>query len=106
MYATAGNLDDFLLTRAHAPQPSHSDTSPDEGNLDQLPRAERIMAFKKRRQSGISGKKEETRAVLLLGLGEIVQLFSDIVEGLAFLVRGVRPPPADDSMPIRSYTWT
>ena len=55
----------------------------------QLPRAERIKAFKKRRQSGAGGRKmAENRGILLLSLEEMVALFGDIVEGLAFLVSG------------------
>lgn len=94
MYATAGNLDTFLLTRSHSTQPARPDLSAgdiaDADSLDQLPREERIKAFKKRRQSSAGGakrKREETRGVLLLGLEEVGKLFGDVVEGLAFLVR-------------------
>ncbi len=92
MYATAGNLDTFLLQRSHSAQPTRPDLSAGDVNdgesLGQLPRLERIKAFKKRRQSGVGNgpKREETRAILLLGLDEILQLFRDVVEGLAFLV--------------------
>jgi hypothetical protein len=101
MYATGGNLDTYLITRAHSPNPTASDLTAgglaDGDSLDQLPREERIKAFKKRRQSSISGtgtgsgpgvrkKREETRGVLLLGVEEIGKLFGDVVEGLAFLV--------------------
>ena len=93
MYATAGNLDTFLLARSHSAQPTRPDLSAgdvgDGESIGQLPRLERIKAFKKRRQSGIgttNPKREETRAVLLLGLDEILQLFGNVVEGLAFLV--------------------
>jgi hypothetical protein len=97
MYATAGNLDTFLLTRSHSTQPARPDLSAgdiaDAESIGQLPREERIKAFKKRRQSSVvaggSGsrrKREETRAVLLLGLEEVGKLFGDVVEGLAFLV--------------------
>ncbi|ORX34368.1 kinase-like domain-containing protein [Kockovaella imperatae] len=89
MYATAGNLDSFLITRSHSSQPSRPDLTAgdiaDSESIGQLPRAERIKAFKKRRQSGNNRKKEETRGVLLLGLEEILTLFGDIVNGLAFL---------------------
>lgn len=96
MYATAGNLDTYLITRAHSPNPTASDLTAsglaDGDSLGQLPKAERIKAFKKRRQSSVGGagirkKREETRAVLLLGVEEIGKLFGDVVEGLAFLVR-------------------
>ena len=95
MYATAGNLDTFLITRAHSTQPSREERSAggiaDAESLGQLPKAERIKAFKKRRQSGLgnNAKREENRAVLLLGLEEILKLFGDVVEGLAFLVSSV-----------------
>jgi hypothetical protein len=95
MYATAGNLDTYLITRAHSPNPTASDLTAsglaDGDSLGQLPRAERIKAFKQRRQSSTGGagtrkKREETRGVLLLGVEEIGKLFGDVVEGLAFLV--------------------
>jgi hypothetical protein len=95
MYATAGNLDTYLITRAHSPNPDASDLTArglaDGDSLGQLPRAERIKAFKQRRQSSVGGtgarkKREETRGVLLLGVEEIGKLFGDVVEGLAFLV--------------------
>jgi hypothetical protein len=95
MYATAGNLDTYLITRAHSPNPTASDLTAsglaDGDSLGQLPKAERIKAFKKRRQSSVGGtgtrkKREETRGVLLLGVEEIGKLFGDVVEGLAFLV--------------------
>jgi hypothetical protein len=86
MYATAGNLDTFLLARSHSIQPSTSAHDiGDSESLGQLPRAERIKAFKKRRASGI-GRQEENRGVLMLGVNEVLSLFGDIVEGLAFLV--------------------
>ena len=104
MYATAGNLDGFLLTRSHSTQPTRPDLSAGEiadadslgmlksvtGALElmqpgQLPKVERIKAFKKRRKSGVS-KAPENRGILLLNLEEIVSLFADVVEGLAFLV--------------------
>ncbi|KAK1926387.1 kinase-like domain-containing protein [Papiliotrema laurentii] len=90
MYATAGNLDSFLLTRSHSNEPTRTDLSAggiaDAESLGQLPKAERIKAFKKRRMSkGGNTKREENRGVLLLGLEEIVKLFGDVVEGLAFL---------------------
>ncbi|WWC87201.1 uncharacterized protein L201_002087 [Kwoniella dendrophila CBS 6074] len=95
-YATAGNLDTYLLTRSHTNQPrpdlSAGDIA-DSESLGQLPKAERIKAFKKRRQSaaenlaGGKGKRklEEMRGVLLLSMEEIMKLFGDVVEGLAFL---------------------
>lgn len=103
MYATAGNLDTYLLTRSHSPNPAGpTDLSAghiaDADSLGQLPKEERIKAFKKRRQSSISQgqgqgqvpglrrKREENRGVLMLGLEEIGKLFGDVVEGLAFLV--------------------
>lgn len=103
MYATAGNLDTYLLTRSHSPNPTNPlDISggniADADSLGQLPKEERIKAFKKRRQSssagqgGKRGKREETRGVLMLGLEEIGKLFGDIVEGLAFLVGLSRVP--------------
>lgn len=94
MYATAGNLDSFLIARANSISPSRPDDLSagciaDGDSLGQLPKAERIKAFKKRRASGVatsSAKREENRAVLLLGFEEIVRLFGGVVEGLAFLV--------------------
>lgn len=101
MYATAGNLDTYLLTRSHSPNPAGpNDLSAghiaDADSLGQLPREERIKAFKKRRQSSVGQgqgqgqggrrKREENRGVLMLGLEEIGKLFGDVVEGLAFLV--------------------
>ncbi|WWC59167.1 uncharacterized protein I303_101715 [Kwoniella dejecticola CBS 10117] len=95
-YATAGNLDTYLLTRSHTNQPrpdlSAGDIA-DSESLGQLPKAERIKAFKRRRQSaaeGVAGKarpkkREEMRGVLLLSAEEVMKLFSDVVEGLAFL---------------------
>lgn len=95
MYATAGNLDTYLLTRSHSPNPSGADLTAgniaDAESLGQLPKAERIKAFKQRRQSSSAGgggrrKREENRGVMMLGLEEIGKLFGDVVEGLAFLV--------------------
>lgn len=98
MYATAGNLDTYLLNRSNSPNPGVADLSAgniaDAESLGQLPKEERIKAFKKRRQSSSAGtagagprrKREENRAVLMLGLEEIGKLFGDVVEGLAFLV--------------------
>ncbi|WWD07970.1 hypothetical protein V865_006080 [Kwoniella europaea PYCC6329] len=94
-YATAGNLDTYLLTRSHTNQPrpdlSAGDIA-DSESLGQLPKAERIKAFKRRRQSAAEGtagkgkrRMEEMRGVLLLGMEEIMKLFGDVVEGLAFL---------------------
>lgn len=108
MYATAGNLDTYLLTRSHSPNPAgQSELSAghiaDADSLGQLPKAERIKAFKKRRQSSSAGqgpggrgqagrrKREENRGVLMLGLEEIGKLFGDVVEGLAFLASLHRP---------------
>ena len=93
MYANAGNLDTFLLARSHSAQPGSSHLDPadniDGQTLGQLPKEERIKAFKTRRLSArvMGSKREEMRAVLLLGLEEVLQLFGDVVEGLAFLVR-------------------
>lgn len=101
MYATAGNLDTYLLNRSNSPNPGGQDLSAgniaDAESLGQLPKEERIKAFKKRRQSSSAGaaggagrrKREENRAVLMLGLEEIGKLFGDVVEGLAFLVSGI-----------------
>ncbi|WOO77793.1 putative serine/threonine-protein kinase iksA [Vanrija pseudolonga] len=88
MYANAGNLDAFLLSRSHlnpSSSPLHADDVADTEDIDLLPKAERIKAFKRRRQSGVGGHQREYRGVLLLGLEEVVKLFSDVVEGLAFL---------------------
>jgi hypothetical protein len=90
MFATAGNLDTFLLSRSYGSAPSRPDTLSasalaDQDSLGQLPKAERIKAFKKRRASGV-GKREENRGILLLGFEEVCRLFGDVVEGLAFLV--------------------
>ncbi|WVR04408.1 hypothetical protein IAU60_001410 [Kwoniella sp. DSM 27419] len=94
MYATAGNLDTYLLNRSHTNE-IRSDLSAtdlaDTESIGQLPKAERIKAFKRRRQSALGGKsgqakrREETRGVLLLGVEEIAKLFGDVVGGLAFL---------------------
>lgn len=88
MYASAGNLDAFLLRRSNmstteAPL-SAGDLAATE-DIDLLPKKERIAAFKNRLRSGY-GPKTERRGVLLLGVEEIFHLFGDIVEGLAFLV--------------------
>lgn len=110
MYATAGNLDTYLLTRSHSPNPAGAtDLSAghiaDADSLSQLPKEERIKAFKQRRQSNVGQgqgqgqgqggrrKREENRGVLMLGLEEIGKLFGDVVEGLAFLVRPNPPKP-------------
>lgn len=86
MYATAGNLDTFLLTRSHAMPPNAlAEDIGDADSLGQLPKFERIKAFKKRRASGV-GKKKENRGVMMLGVHEILSLFGDVVDGLAFLV--------------------
>ncbi|TXT13454.1 hypothetical protein VHUM_00821 [Vanrija humicola] len=88
MYANAGNLDAFLLSRSHtnpSSSPLHANDVADTEDIDLLPKAERIKAFKRRRQSGVGGQQREYRGVLLLGLEEIVKLFNDVVEGLAFL---------------------
>jgi hypothetical protein len=92
MYATAGNLDAFLLNRSYADPSQPPQSAADVGdaeNIDLLPKAERIKAFKRRRQSGNHGRRGETRGVLLLGLDEILKLFGDVVSGLAFLVRSL-----------------
>jgi hypothetical protein len=97
MFATAGNLDSYLLSRAHSPDPTAQKATAeqlaDADSLGQLPKAERIKAFKLRRQSSNAGagsgarrKREENRGVLMLGVEEIGKLFGDVVEGLAFLV--------------------
>jgi hypothetical protein len=90
MYASAGNLDAFLVTRSHGgtsgPAPHNAEDIAATDDIDLLPKAERIKAFKRRRQSGLGMKKGEVRGVLLLGFDEILQLFGDIVDGLAFLV--------------------
>ncbi|BEI98504.1 hypothetical protein CcaverHIS631_0308030 [Cutaneotrichosporon cavernicola] len=88
MYATAGNLDSFLLNRSYGDPSQPPQSAADVGdaeNIDLLPKAERIKAFKRRRQSGNHGRRGETRGVLLLGLDEILKLFGDVVSGLAFL---------------------
>jgi serine/threonine protein kinase len=93
MYASAGNLDAFLLSRSHTSsteQPLSAGDIAATEDIDLLPKAERIKAFKRRRQSGMSGHKVENRGILLLGVDEILHLFADIVEGLAFLVRNGR----------------
>jgi hypothetical protein len=77
MYATAGNLDTYLLNRSQLP------SSP-SGEED-LPNAERIKAFK-RRKSSRSTRQEELRGVLMPGREEVAKLFGDVVDGLAFLV--------------------
>lgn len=92
MYASAGNLDAFLLSRSHGatsipPLSARDVVDADTENIALLPKAERIKAFKRRRQSDRLGTTKETRGVLLLGLDEICKLFGDVVEGLAFLVR-------------------
>ena len=91
MYATAGDLDTFLINRSYANQHSGPDLTggdvADGESLGHLPREERIKVFKRRRASGVKANKGETRGVLLLGLDEINSLFGDVVEGLAFLVR-------------------
>jgi hypothetical protein len=91
MFATAGNLDTFLLNRSYGSAPSRPDALSagalaDQDSLGQLPKAERIKAFKRRRASGLNGKREETRGILFLGFEEVCRLFGDVVEGLAFLV--------------------
>jgi hypothetical protein len=87
MYATAGNLDTFLQNRTHSTS-STAEELGDGGSIGGLPRQERIKAFKKRRQSRSEGvgEKGEMRGVMMLGLEEVVKLFGDVVEGLAFLV--------------------
>jgi serine/threonine protein kinase len=89
MYASAGNLDDFLLSRSHTTSTqapvSAGDLAATEA-IDLLPKAERIKAFKQRRKTGMGSPKVENRGVLLLSVEEILHLFTDIVEGLAFLV--------------------
>jgi hypothetical protein len=97
MYATAGNLDSFLLNRAHAQVSSTAEEVGDGGSIGGLPKEERIKAFKKRRQSrsegvgvgvGVGGRGGgEMRGVMMLGLEEVITLFGAIVDGLAFLVR-------------------
>lgn len=93
MYASAGNLDAFLLSRSHgaassSPLSARDVLDADTENMALLPKAERIKAFKRRRQSERPGQRpSETRGVHLLGLDEISKLLADVVEGLAFLVR-------------------
>lgn len=109
MYATAGNLDAFLLSRSYGEDEGRAENLTagqvgDAESLGRLPKEERIKAFKRRRKmsqvareqgeaSGRTGRedgrgrrKQETRGVLLLSWEEIVKLFGDVVEGLAFLV--------------------
>lgn len=92
MYASAGNLDAFLLNRSHgatskSPLSARDVLDADTENIALLPKAERIKAFKRRRQSERSGHPAENRGIHFLGLDEISKLFGDVVEGLAFLVR-------------------
>lgn len=123
MFATAGNLDTFLLTRSHSIAPERQDLSAgdiaDNESLGNLPKEERIKAFKRRRLSSIAQQQRdtsgeegvrpsrkrqphhETRGVLMLGLEEVLKLFGDVAEGLAFLVSATKTrsapafPPAD-----------
>lgn len=110
MYASGGNLDHYLLSRLHVHPPGTELAAEDIGDFESfngLPRAERIKAFKRRKQqtkmrtndasqhtgSGslkIGRHQEagmENRGVLLLGIDEILALLGDVVEGLSFLVR-------------------
>ncbi|KAL7418392.1 putative serine/threonine-protein kinase iks1 [Cryptotrichosporon argae] len=87
-YANAGNLDVYLATRSHAARAGEKDG--DDGGLDsesfrEMSQKDRIARLKKRRKSGAAAWRDENRAVLLLDSEEILLLFSDVVEGLAFL---------------------
>jgi hypothetical protein len=110
MYATAGNLDSFLLNRTHSQTSTTAEEVGEADSLGGLPREERIKAFKKRRQSrseGVGGgPKSEMRGVMMLGLEEIVKLFGGVVEGLAFLVSGQCELGLTTSIRIRYYTLT
>lgn len=110
MYASAGNLDAFLLSRSHTsstePPLNAGDIAVTE-DIDLLPKAERIKAFKLRRKSGLTGPKTENRGVLLLSVEEILHLFGDIVEGLSFLVSVYFVHVfADRSIPTPFCIWT
>lgn len=102
MYASGGNLDSLLLSRSHSTGFAaglSADDIADAEPIDQLPKEERIKAFKRRRQSaktewannqrpftgGRRASRAENRGVLLLSFEEIAQLFGDIIDGLAFL---------------------
>ncbi|WVN87400.1 uncharacterized protein L203_102579 [Cryptococcus depauperatus CBS 7841] len=101
MYANAGNLDHFIVSRSYSSPWTEVSAGNihDAESIDKLPKEERIKAFKQRRQSlvtkrgengygkiyGMGGKRQENRGVMLLGLDEIMQLFGDVVEGLTFL---------------------
>ena len=97
MYATAGNLDTFLLSRGYPGQPGVDASGGggggmlNDGGAGENDNTERIKAFRRRkssnRGSGIGGREEEMRGVLYLGQEEVASLFGDVVEGLAFLVR-------------------
>lgn len=94
MFATAGNLDTYLLLRSYGPGNGTGIARPDisagalgdQDSLGQLPKAERIKAFKRRRASGTNGRREENRGIMFMGFGEVCKVFGDVVEGLAFLV--------------------
>ncbi|OWZ58489.1 IKS protein kinase [Cryptococcus neoformans 125.91] len=108
MYASGGNLDRYLLARLHVHPPGTELAAEDIGDFEsfnELPKAERIKAFKRRKQrikmrpndasrsTGSEGLKNarhreagvENRGVLLLGIDEILALLGDVVEGLSFL---------------------
>lgn len=82
-------MDDLILTRQGIPsgaahqQPQNPDAADDEN----MSRAERIAAFRQRKNTLGARTEANLKAVHLLSLDEIQSLFTDIVSGLAFLVR-------------------
>lgn len=101
-YANAGNLDTYIASR-HSTSPSLSlhpidHSSSDEPSPEELKR--RLRERRKSRTATATAATEglprpevgrgDGRAVMLLGIEEIASLFSDVVNGLHFLVSSFR----------------
>lgn len=101
-WAEGGSLEELIENRMgkphqHQPHPSGSnsnDSLGDSGSEDIRSRSSRIRAFRKRQHASSSERREQMRrkqaratpAVHLFNAMEIKGLFSDIVNGLGFLV--------------------
>lgn len=97
-WAEGGSLEELIDTRMgkSAHDLDENDSLPDSGQADVRSRSARIKAFRKRQQASSSERRERlkrrrtgtgTTPVHLFSASEIKNMFSDIVNGLGFLVR-------------------
>ena len=98
-WAEGGSLEELISIRSgkspHELDDNNNDSMPDSGQEDIRSRSARIRAFRKRHQATsverrnlqeVRRKKRGATAVHLFSALEIKCLFSDIVNGLGFLV--------------------